>query len=74
MNLEGDKMIIERIWAMPNKWTFTIKPIKELLTEEINGQFCDPFCGENSPAHVKNDLNPNNTYAHTHLDALSFIK
>jgi len=30
-------MKIERIWAMPNKWTFTIKPIKELLKEEVVG-------------------------------------
>jgi hypothetical protein len=22
---------INRIWAMPNRWTFTIKPIKELI-------------------------------------------
>ena len=30
-------MQIERIWAMPNKWTFTIKPIAELLKEEVFG-------------------------------------
>ena len=43
-------MIINRVWAMPNKWTFTIKPIKELLEEEIIGEeWADPFCGENSP-------------------------
>ena len=28
-------MILERIWAMPNKWTFTIKPIAELLKEKM---------------------------------------
>jgi hypothetical protein len=28
-------MRIERIWAMPNKWTFTIKPIRELIKEEM---------------------------------------
>ena len=28
-------MKIERKWAMPNKWTFTIKPIAELLKEEV---------------------------------------
>ena len=28
-------MRIERKWAMPNKWTFTIKPIRELLKEEL---------------------------------------
>jgi len=38
-------MIIERVWAMPNKRTFQILPIKKLIGEEIpNGQFViDPF-------------------------------
>ncbi|MFN2102861.1 hypothetical protein ABDJ34_08100 [Finegoldia dalianensis] len=27
-------MKIERIWAMPNKNTFSIKPIKKLIEEE----------------------------------------
>ncbi len=38
-------MKIERIWAMPNKRTFQIKPIKELLSEEIpkGKPILDPF-------------------------------
>ena len=28
-------MRMERIWAMPNKWTFAIKPIDRLLREEM---------------------------------------
>ena len=36
-------MRIERIWAMPNKRTFTIKPIKELIEEEIGDKYIDPF-------------------------------
>ena len=24
-------MIIKRTWAMPNKWTFQIKPINQLI-------------------------------------------
>lgn len=39
-------MIINRVWAMPNKKTFTIKPIKELLERyEYNkcGVWLDPF-------------------------------
>jgi len=68
-------MIINRIWAMPNKWTFTIKPIKELLAREVtDGLWCDPFCGKNSPAQIKNDLNPEVKEAQTHLDALEFLK
>lgn len=67
-------MKIERAWAMPNKWTFTIKPIKELLAEEISkGWWIDPFAGENSPASLTNDLNPA-TEADYHFDALVFLK
>lgn len=67
-------MRIERIWAMPNKWTFTIKPIKELLVDEVNeGLWCDPFAGKHSPAQVTNDLNESNTTTH-HLDALDFLQ
>lgn len=50
-------MKIERKWAMPSAWTFTIKPIAELLKEEIIGLTADPFAGNNSPAHEQNDIN-----------------
>ena len=44
---------------MPNRWTFTIKPIKELLVEEMGeGYWIDPFAGKTSPATIRNDLNP----------------
>lgn len=67
-------MKIERKWAMPNKWTFTIKPIKELLDEEVtDGLWCDPFAGMNSPAQVTNDLRPEMPTTH-HMDALEFLK
>ncbi len=68
-------MKIERIWAMPNKWTFTIKPIKELLKEEINGLIIDPFAGKNSPAHEQNDLQGNmGNIDADHKDALVYLK
>lgn len=39
-------MKIERIWAMPNKWTFQIKPILELLERYNVGKgWIDPFAG-----------------------------
>jgi len=72
-------MQMERRWAMPNKWTFTIKPISELLAEEvgsgtfIKGIWADPFAGMNSPAQITNDLNPKSIAQH-HLDALQFLK
>lgn len=67
-------MRIERIWAMPNKNTFEIKPIKELLTEEItNGLWVDPFANRNKFASITNDLNPEFDTDY-HLDALDFLK
>ncbi len=64
-----------RIWAMPSKWTFTIKPIKNLLQRYIkNGSnWVDPFAGENSPATITNDLNPDRP-TKFHLDALEFLQ
>jgi len=67
---------IERKWAMPNKWTFTIKPIKELLDEEIEptGRYwADPFAGYNSPVFFRNDLDEN-APVKSHKDALEWLK
>lgn len=64
-------MKIERVWAMPNKWTFTIKPITKLLVEEVTeGLWCDPFAGENGAkyAQVTNDLSSGG------IDAVEFLK
>lgn len=72
-------MKIERIWAMPNKWTFTIKPVRSLLAEEmgsgplLNGLWCDPFAGQHSPAQVTNDLRPDSNATY-HFDALQFLR
>lgn len=67
-------MIIERKWAMSNKWTFTIPPIRDLLEEEMtDGVWVDPFAGENSPASITNDLNPDRR-ADCHMDALDFLR
>jgi hypothetical protein len=57
---------------MTNKWTFTIKPIKELLEKEVNDStnWIDPFCGENGALYADyiNDL------AKDGIDALEFLK
>lgn len=67
-------MRMERIWAMPSAWTFTIPPIKKLLTEEVTpGVWADPFAGNNSPASLTNDLNQERPTTH-HMDALDFLK
>jgi len=65
---------MERVWAMPNKWTFKIKPIAELLKEEMSGGiWVDPFAGKHSPAAVTNDLNPG-LETDYHMDAADFLK
>jgi len=68
-------MIINRVWAMPNKWTFKIKPIKELLNRYVeDGKgWIDPFAGMFSPAEYTNDLNPKCKADH-HLESLEFAK
>jgi len=64
-----------RVWAMPNRWTFRIKPIAELLSRYVgNGKgWVDPFAGMSSPAETTNDLNPK-VNAQWHLDALDFLR
>ena len=68
-------MRIERFWAMPNKNTFDIPPINNLLKElVISGEYwIDPFANRNKTASVTNDINPafDTDY---HLDALDFLK
>lgn len=66
-------MKIKREWAMPNKWTFKIKPIKELLNRYVGngGGWVDPYSGRHSPAETKNDLIED---AEFNMDALDFLK
>ena len=68
-------MIINRIWAMPNSKTFTIKPIKELLNRYITDDMIvvDPFANESKFGTITNDLNPKFD-TNYHLDALDFLK
>ena len=62
-----------RVWAMPSHWTFTIKPIAQLISRYIgDGKgWIDTFAGENSPAEITNDLNPERP-AKFHLHAKEF--
>ena len=65
---------ISRAWAMPSEWTFTIKPIRELLKRYRvgHGSWIDPFAGRHSPASLTNDLNPRMETDHNE-DALYFL-
>tara|TARA_R100000808_G_C2069475_1_gene97586 strand:+ start:136 stop:666 length:531 start_codon:yes stop_codon:yes gene_type:complete len=75
-------MIINKTWAMPNKNTFCISPIKNLIDKyNCNNLFnykedfisIDPFANNNKIAKITNDLDPqyNTDY---NLDALDFLK
>lgn len=67
-------MIITREICFPNKNTFDIKPIREMLKEEMTGGlWIDPFANKSRLANITNDLNPafDTDY---HLDALDFLK
>lgn len=68
-------MIIKRIWAMPNKKTFSIKPIKELIEKYVKnpGNWIDPFAGESNIAGVTNDLNASKNALYS-MEALDFLK
>lgn len=77
INADADKrqsgILFSRVWAMPNKWTFTIKPIARLLHKyKVGKGWVDPFAGENSPAEITNDLNPDRP-AKYHLHAKEFL-
>ena len=73
----------DRKWSMPNHKTFLIKPITELLIEEVNsGLWLDPFANECTFKNIvedkdvnviSNDLNVEYKTEY-HLDAVDFFK
>ena len=73
-------MKINRQWAMPNKNTFTIQPVREIIYKNIydykkNNKKCliiDPFANNSKIADITNDLDEqyNTDY---HLDAFDFL-
>lgn len=65
-------MIINRKWAMPNKNTFDIKPIKELIERYKVKNSIDPFANKNRIASITNDLDPEYNCDYT-MDAKDFL-
>lgn len=65
----------EKVWAMPNGNTFTIKPIKEFVEVEVGkgGVIVDPFANNCEYGTIRNDLNPEMPTKY-HLDALEFLE
>ncbi len=83
-DFEDINMKINRKWAMPNKNTFSIKPIGELITRhfgDMNTRFdslvrIDPFVNESPFKHCceyTNDLDTD-IQATSNIDALEFLK
>lgn len=65
---------MSRSWNMPNKNTFDMKVVSELLKEEINGGLVvDPFANKNQIAHLTNDLNTRYD-TNFNKDALDFLR
>ena len=66
-------MIITRQWAMPNKNTFSIRPIGQLIDKYLTGFSVDPFANTNRLATVTNDLDE--SYGTDFcMDAMDFLK
>lgn len=59
-----------RTWAMPNKFTFQIKPIAEFVQRYLTHSLVsvDPFCGASTLATHRNDL------ASGGMDAENYLK
>lgn len=66
-------MLMNRVWAMPNKNTFTIKPIKELVERYLFGVVVDPFANNCKYGTITNDLNPEFETDY-HMDAIGFLE
>jgi hypothetical protein len=64
-------MIFSRMWAMPNKHTFDVPPIKQFVHKYLRNSkvSVDPFCGlKRLCTYNNNDL------AHDGVDAEEFLK
>ena len=68
-------MKITRSWAMPNKNTFEIAPIKDLLERYITpfDEVVDPFANNCEWDTITNDLDPQYKTDY-HMDATDFLK
>jgi len=66
-------MILSRVWAMPNKNTFDIKPIRNIIDKYNHGLSIYPFANTNKIATITNDLDMKYDTKY-HLDALDFLK
>lgn len=59
-------------WAMPSRWTFSIPPIAEFCDRWLEGKklIVDPFAGQSTRAHLRNDLGQGGIDAVAWLESL----
>lgn len=65
-------MQIRRVWAMPNRNTFSIKPIGDLLGRYATDNSIDPFANESKVAAITNDIDSEYDTDY-HLNATDFM-
>ena len=58
---------------MPNKNTFSIKAIREIIEKYAYGKIIDPFANSNKIAVITNDLDPQFDTDY-HMEATDFLK
>jgi len=58
---------------MPNKNTFSIKPIREVIDKYHFWKSIDPFANSNKIANITNDIDPQ-YWTDFNLDAIDFLK
>jgi hypothetical protein len=68
-------MIINRVWEMPNKYTFKMKCVQELISRYTKDgkRWVDPFCGYHSIAEWTNDIDEEKE-ATSHNDGVLYLK
>ena len=66
-------MKINRVWSMPNKNTFDIKPINDLINKYAFGTIIDPFSNKNKIGTITNDFDEQYD-TNYHMYALDFLK
>ena len=66
-------MEIKRVWSMPNKNTFEIPPINDIIKKYTKGKSIDPFANINKLALITNDLD-DRYQTDYNMDAINFLK
>jgi len=69
-----EQILIRKAWAMPNRDTFSIPPVREFVESRIRNSLrsIDPFARNSGLCTFTNDINPE-TSAMFHEDAESFL-